>query len=84
MENMMTTCSCKDDYMAFMNLLKQKVLECGLLGAYQPPVAFCGVHYWTKRSCLTKPFISTSGKGSKNTVCADDILKDAIGINTFW
>ena len=73
-----------DDYLIFMKILKQTVFECGLLGAYQLPVAFCGVHYWTKRSCLTKPFISTSGKGSKNTVCADDILKDAIGINTFW
>ena len=81
---MMATSSCTDDYLAFMKLLRVKVLECGLLGAYQDPAAFWGVQHWTKRSCLTKDTIVAYSKGSKKTVCADDILTDAIGINASW
>jgi hypothetical protein len=84
MENMMTTGSGTGNYLAFMELLKEKVLECGLMGAYQDPAAFCGVQHWTKRSCLSKVSINSYIEGSKTTVCADDILRDAIGINAFW
>ena len=84
MENMMATCSCTENYMAFMQLLTHKVRECGLLGAYQDPAAFSGVNHWTRRSCLTKESIQTLSKGLKKTVCADDILRNAIGINTYW
>ena len=59
-EAMMTTCSCKGDYRAFMVLLEQKVFTCGLLGAYRELAAFCGVPYWTKRACLTQAAINVN------------------------
>ena len=65
MENMVATGSCTDNYLAFMELLRDKVLECGLMGAYQPPSAFAGVSHWTRRSCLTKDTVQSYAEGLK-------------------
>ena len=86
-EAMMTTCSCKGDYRAFMVLLEQKVFTCGLLGAYRELAAFCGVPYWTKRACLTQATINVNLSncgGSEKLVSSDDILQNAIAIKSFW
>ena len=84
MEAVVATRRRAHDYMVFMHLLGDKVEECGLLGAYQNPAAFSGVPYFTHRSCLVKSEIQVPYKGHKTTVTARDIMKDAIGVNTYW
>ena len=80
----MATSSRTKDYLAFMKILKEKVLEYGLLGAYQDPAWFAGVPHWTKRSCLKSETIHSGLQPAIKTVTADDILHAAVGINTYW
>ena len=84
MENVMAARSQSGNYLVFMDMLRDKVRECGLMGAYTDPTAFAAVPYYSKRSCLTKVRVNTYCNGYHKAVCAEEVVRNAIGLNSYW